>query len=275
MKHTEAERQSDLLAAILASNLAAIPAKREPDQDVAPGLQIYRANARASAARGLASNFPTVAALLGEANFQALAQSYWSQHPQRQGDLAEWGDELAAFIALQPGLQTWPYLADCARLDWAVHRCERAADSMFDAASMGRLAGNESGTDTDTDTDTDLASLRLQFMPGTALITSDWPLQLIHQAHALPEGDARDRRFAEVRDALAAPRASAFLVARFSWRAVVSAVESHEIQWTQQLLSGASLDVALSQADAEFDFAVWLANAVRAGQLKGISTIGD
>ena len=189
MKHVEAERQSTLLAAIFARNAvdqvagfgsASVPFARRLGAD--------RVHARASAARTLASTFPTVQAMLGKANFQALAHGHLLEQPQREGDLGEWGADLPGFIATQADLQAWPYLADCARL-----------------------------------ADTDTARLYLAFMPGTALITSNWPLHLIHQAHALPEGDAREALFAQVRNAIATPQANTVLVARDGWRAVVSA----------------------------------------------------
>ena len=264
MTHLEAERQSALLAAIFAERRvdhvegfgsACVPFAR--------GLGAYRVHARASASRALASTFPTVHAMLGEDNFLALAHGHLLAHPQICGDLGEWGADLPAFIAAQSDLQAWPYLADCARLDHAVHQCERAADANFDAASMARLA------------DTDPGLLHVAFMPGTALISSNWPLQLIHQAHALPEGDARETLFKQVRTALATPRANAVLVVRDGWRAVVSAVPVHEVAWTQQLVAGASLGVALTKASESFDFSAWLAEAVRADRLKGIELLSD
>jgi hypothetical protein len=185
------------------------------------------------------------------------------QHPQTQGDLGAWGEDLAPFIAARGDLQAWPYLADCARLDLAVHQCERAADANFDPATMARLA------------DTDPAQLCLEFMPATALIVSDWPLQSIRAAHALPEGEAREALFSQVRTALAMPQTNAVLLAREGWRAVVSSVAEHEVEWTQHLLAGHSLGSALAQADSAFDFSTWLTEAVAAGRLKGIRVLGD
>jgi Putative DNA-binding domain len=264
VKQLEAERQSALLAAVLAPRAVdQVAGFSDGATSFARGLGAYRVHARVSAARALGSTFPTVRAMFGDDNFQALAQSYLSQHPQTQGDLGAWGDALGAFIDSQGDLQAWPHLADCARLDFAVHQCERAADANFDAASMARLA------------DTDPAQLCLEFMPGTALIVSAWPLVLIHQAHALPEGDAREAMFARVREAFAVPQANAVLVARESWRAVVSPVVAHEVGWTQHLMAGHSLGSALEQLDAAFDFNTWLTEAVTAGRLKGIRLLRD
>jgi hypothetical protein len=264
VRDVEAERQSALLAAVLAPRGVDQVAGFEDGAVLfSRGLGAYRVHARASAARALGNTFPTVLAMLGDDNFQALAQSYLMQHPQTQGDLGAWGQDLAAFIDAQADLQAWPYLADCARLDFAVHQCERAADAEFDAVSMVRLA------------DTDPAQLRLEFMPGTALIVSDGPLRLIHQAHALPEGEPREALFAQVREVVAHPQTSAVLVSREGWRAVVSSLAAHEVGWTQHLMAGHSLGSALAQIDAAFDFNTWLTEAVTAGRLKGIQLLRD
>ena len=264
MTQTESQRQSALLAAIWASNneadLTGLQSNAVPTER---GLSVYRANAHATAERALGHAFATVHAMLGAENFRALAKDFLQRHPPLKGDLGEWGAELPSFIAMQAGLAEWPYLVDCARLDHAVHQCERAADADFDAASMARL-GN-----------TDPAQLRLDFLPGTALIESIWPLALIRQAHAPPEGEAREALFAQVRIALETPQACAALVCRDGWRAVVTPVAEHEVAWTRQVLLGTSLADALLLADAAFDFSAWLTNTVRTRRLKGIGFCCD
>ena len=53
------------------------PARPQPDRDPAHrAWQVYRANAHAGAARALATAFPTVRALMGEASFEAMARAY-------------------------------------------------------------------------------------------------------------------------------------------------------------------------------------------------------
>lgn len=227
------------------------------------GLSVYRANAHAIAERALGNAFATVQAMLGAENFRALAKDFLLHHPPLKGDLGEWGEALPSFIAQQTDLAAWPYLADCARLDHAVHQCERAADADFDAASMARLG------------DTDPVQLRFDFLPGTALIESTWPLALIHQAHAQPEGDAREALFVQVRIALETPQACAALVCRDGWRAAVTSVPEHEVAWTRQVLSGASLADSLSLAHEAFDFTAWLTKGVRARRLKEIGLRTD
>ena len=256
----EADRQRSLLAAILAPRPVAAPSGlREAPTRAQRGLGAYRANAHASAARALGSAFGTVQAMLGTADFEALARAFLQQQPPLRGDLGEWGADLPDFIAAQATLTDWPYLADCARLDWAVHQCERAPDGEFDAGSLSRLG------------DTDPSLLHLQWMPGTLLLESDWPIALIHAAHQRDD----DGGFEQVRQALQQPQAQAVLVARSKWRAAVHQVDESSVVWTRHLLAGGDLGHALAGADPRFDFSAWLAGAVALRWLTGITVEPD
>ena len=122
----------------------------------ARGLQVYRGNASALADRALGAVFLRLKEALGEQEFDAMATSFWRHHPPRSGDLADWGAELAEFLAAQPGMDA--ELVRLARLDWACHEAERAVDAEFDAASLGLLAS------------VDASQLHLRLRPGTALL---------------------------------------------------------------------------------------------------------
>jgi hypothetical protein len=269
----EAARQQALLAALWPPDASAAGALegwcRDSPVTVTRGLQAYRANAAAIAARALEAAYPTVCALVGVDDFQQLASELWLTQPPVQGDLAQWGESLAAFLEAHAALADWPYLGDCARLDWAVHRCERAADVSFDAASIARLG------------DTDPQQLQLQLRPGLQVLASRWPVVAIHQAHR--EGASPDA-LAAARDALQAGVAESALVCRSGWRAQVHRIDAATVAWTQRLLAGDSLAAALdavSDAAADessvppFDLAVWLSTALGAGWLKGITVAGD
>lgn len=253
----EAQRQRALLAAI-ASAGAASPALRESGARAARGLEAYRANAESIAERALAAAFPTVQALVGADDFRHLVREFRHAHPPQRGDLGEWGDELPDWLMRHRGLAAWPWLADCARLDMAVHRSERADDGVLDAASLAQLET------------ADPARLWLRLMPGVALLRSRWPIATIHAAHRL-EGDAAERAFAGVREAIAAERGEHVLVARQGWRAGVHAIDAVTAHWTADLLAGADLARALERAGEGFDFAGWLAAALRGSWLQGVA----
>lgn len=253
----EAQRQQGFLAALAGRAVATSPLRESGDR-ATRGLEAYRANAESIAERALASCFATVQALVGEDDFRHLACEFWRAHPPGRGDLGEWGDAFPAWLATHAGLTAWPWLADSARLDFAVHRNERAADAVLDADSLALLES------------ADPAQLRLVLMPGAALLRSPWPIVTIHRAHQL-EGAVAERAFAEVRSAVEAQRGEQALVARQGWRAVVHRLDPATADWTQDLLDGTDLGKALTHAGERFDFAAWLGTALREAWLKEVA----
>ena len=185
----EAERQRALVAAILAprADAAALaPALGETGERAERGLAAYRANAEALAERALGAAFGSIRAMLGGDDFARLAAEFWRASPPQRGDVGEWGADFAGWLQAHPAMTSWPYLADCARLDFALHHNERAANASFDADSLALLVG------------TDPQRLRLVLMPGTALVSSRWPIVTIHRAHR----SGADADFALARDAI-------------------------------------------------------------------------
>lgn len=256
----EAQRQRALLAALTSPHpdTLALPV-RESATRAARGLGAYRANAHALAERALGAAFPTVQAMLGGDNFPHLAREFWQAEPPQRGDIGEWGEALPAWLAAHTGLAEWPWLADCARLDLALHRCERAEDASLDAASLALLQSEDPQT------------LQLVLLPGTALIVSRWPLATIHAAHQ--GGD--DSAFETVRAALAAQQGETVLVVRQGWRATVQRLDEAEARWVGALLAGLDLSRALQQAGDDFDFAAWLSRALAGAWLKGAALSPD
>jgi len=252
----EAQRQQALLRALLSG--ASVDGLREQGERAARGLEAYRANAEAIAERTLAAAFPTVQALVGADDFKRLARAFWHAQPPLRGELGEWGDAFAAWLQAHAAMAPWPYLADSARLDFALHSNERAADAALDAASLSLLES------------ADPARLHMRLMPGTALIRSAWPIAGIHRAHQL-EGAEAEKAFERARDAIAAQRGEDAMVVRQGWRAVVVPLQIVDARWTEALLADASLAQALEQAGEGFDFAVWLETAVRNAWLKEIA----
>ena len=255
----EAQRQRELLAA-LAGGAAPTGVLHEAGERAARGLEAYRANAESIAERALASAFATVQAMVGDDDFKHLAREFWHAHPPERGDLGEWGEGLAEWLATHAGLAAWPWLADGARLDLALHRNERAADAVLDAESLALLES------------TDPTALRLVLMPGSGVLRSAWPIAAIHHAHRL-DGDAAEDAFAAVRKAIAAQRGEQVLVARRGWRAVVHPLDAATAAWTDDLLDGVNLEAALTRAGEGFDFAAWLGIALREGWLQEVAAV--
>jgi hypothetical protein len=259
----EALRQQALLAVLAAGEAdPATLALCESGERAARGLEAYRANAEASADRALASTFATVQAMVGAEDFTHLAREFWRAHPPQRGDLGEWGAEFPAWLGAHASMAHWPWLADCARLDLALHRNERAADASLDAASLMLLES------------ADPSRLHLQLMPGTTLLRSAWPIASVHAAHQFV-GDAAEHAFETVRVAITDARGEQVLVARQGWRAVVHRLDPSSAAWVQAVLDGACLADALAQAGEAFDFTAWLATALRESWLKGVVVSND
>jgi hypothetical protein len=256
----EAQRQALLLRALWrqAPDDALAGWLRDEPARVARGLSAYRANGATIAARALAAAYPTVTQLVGADSFDALAAAFWHAVPPVRGDLAEHGAALPDFIAADAQLADVPWLADSARLDWAVHRAESSADAAAALDGLERL-----GSD-------DPATLQLRLQPGTALIDSRWPVATLWQAHR----SSADDRFAAVREALAAGQGEAALVWRDGWRARVTSLPAAEAAFTAAVLAGRSLAQSLDAAGADFAFEPWLLDALRRGRLAAVAMTG-
>jgi hypothetical protein len=257
----EALRQQMLLRALFGDARPGVVGGwlRERPERVVRGLQAYRANAGALAEKVMAAAFPTVRLLIGEDAAAGLARAFWRADPPQRGDMAQWGAGLPAFIAADPQLASEPYLADVARLDWAVHCAEMAADAAS-PTGLERLA------------DGDPAILQVALAPGTALLSSAHPIVSIWQAHRPAPDDGLGAesgpdRFAPVRAAFVAGLGEHALVVRGAgeWRASVLGLPAPDAAFTAAVLAGRSLADALDEAGACFSFEPWLVDMLHHG----------
>jgi hypothetical protein len=250
----EALRQQMLLRALLGDARPGVVAGWLRDGPrFERGLAAYRANAGALAERALAAAFPTLQELLGEESFAALARAFWHRHPPPLGDVGLWGEALPVFIADAQSLADEPYLPDVARLEWAVHLAERAAD-------VGPVQGLERLRSDDPET------LWLQLMPGTALLSSVHPVATVWLAHR----SKAPERFDPVRQAFATGRGEHALVARQGWRPTVQALAPDEARFTAAVLAGLSLAQALDSAGEGFAFEPWLIAGLHQQRLSAV-----
>lgn len=131
-------------------------------------LAIHRHNIELSLARALGATFSTVKALVGEAFFRQAAQAFVARALPTQPVLAEYGADFARFIAAYPPAQGLPYLADVARLDWALNVAFHSP--RLEAADLAAVPPER------------LAASALVLAPGVALVRSPYPLDLIWAA---------------------------------------------------------------------------------------------
>ncbi len=261
LENALADQQQALLDAIFASSWTPHPAAAGQAPQPAPfsgarGLLAYRGNAHAQAERTLLASFPVIAQLVGIDSFHLLARDFWHHHPPTRGDLAQWGEALAAFLQANTQLADEPYLGDVARVEWALHLAAGAADRVPAPASFTLL----SSTAPD--------ALTLLLSSGTAVVASAHPVASIVTAHlaASPSLQAVGKK-------LRALDGECALVWRQGFKPRVAQCSVPEAALVQALLDGASLSVALDSA-GEMDFSQWLPGAAQSGLVLGAMTIG-
>jgi hypothetical protein len=208
-------------------------------------LGLYRGNVRGARRLALANAYPVLAALTGEAYFDALALAYARAHPSRDADLNRFGAQLPEFIEHYENDARYAYFGDVARLEWALHIANYAADATHTSlnAQQWQALGAER-----------LAQSRIALHPACAALALRYDATAIWQAHQ-PGGVWPEH----------VNTPSWALVVRPQWRPLVLA-HTHAAHAAFVALSeGATLDSALAQAfdiDPEFDFTaqwrVWI-----------------
>lgn len=208
-------RQQALVAALLTGDaLPDITALPGVEGGVSRGLQAYRVNAQALSAKALAVVFPQLQALLGGSSFEAMAWAFWRACPPSQGDLAQWGGALADFLLAQEGMEAAPL--ELARLEWALHCAEGAADVDLDAASLGLLGSVEAN------------EMTLRLRPGVQVLSAQpsGP-QLVWRkgwrAHSAPLTGAEAALMQALLDGLDLDRALALAGSEFDFSAWLQA----------------------------------------------------
>lgn len=216
------------------------------------GLKAYQSNGRALAERALLAAYPVLAQMLGAESFAALARALWHASPPQCGDIAQWGGTLADFVSASPQLVDDPYLADVARVEWALHCCASAPNAELQAATLALLGSH------------DLDALQLQLAPGAALIRSPWPVASMVLAHT--EGGVT---LAEAATRLRAGEAENALVWRQGYRPRVRQALPDEDWFVAALLRGVPLGAAMDAAP-QLDINAWLTDAVPSGLLLAV-----
>ena len=102
-------------------------------------LEIYRNNTLISLTEALKANFPVTVRLVDERFFRWVAQDFIRHHPPREPRLALYGAALPAFLATVPACRTVPYVAEVARLEWAI--CQSLQAEQLNPCSTEPLSG--------------------------------------------------------------------------------------------------------------------------------------
>ncbi|CAG0946272.1 hypothetical protein GPROT2_03655 [Gammaproteobacteria bacterium] len=144
-----------------------------PGGDLVRRIGVYRVNARENFAVALEAAFPALAGQLGTADFRRMAWSYQRRHPSPSGNLFETGRALPAFLADALAGTGEAWLADLARLEWAVQEAMTAADGdqRFDPAVVAVVPPESRG------------QLRFALHPSARLLALGFPCFDAWRAH--------------------------------------------------------------------------------------------
>lgn len=194
-------------------------------------LRIHRHHVRQSLAGALATIFPTVQAIVGEAFFGTMAAGYVLQDLPGQPVLAEYGANFPAHVSRYGPAATLPYLADIARLDWALNLAYHAPmEPRLGASDLAGLPAER------------LFELKPGLAAGSILVRSPWPIDRIW--HAAQPGAALGTV------SLEEGPASVLVLSRPD-DAVFVSLEPSEAVFVEALSEGASLGEA---AETAFSF---------------------
>lgn len=135
-------------------------------------LQVYRNNVFESLSGALKAVYPVVERLVGTGFFAYAADGYIRAHSPKSGNLHDFGERFADFLAGFAPAQNLSYLPDVARLEWGWHMAFHAADRA--PLPLTRLAAIAPA---------DYGALRFRLHPSAQLLASDYPVLHIWQVN--------------------------------------------------------------------------------------------
>jgi hypothetical protein len=220
----------------------------------AQGINIYRRNLVANAHRALMVSFPTVFKLLDGDVGENLVTEFLRFSPPEQGDWSQWGFFFPQFLDSLAVAEHYPYLADCASLDWNVHLALSGSDQTLDQASLHLLSECEP------------ENIYIKFNANVKLLKTVYPLTEIFHAHHHADDGYRKTSMLEAKTALANnPVNNLVMVCRPEFKPEVITIPGSEGEFTELLMAGISLGQALDAVsrDGKFSFEKWLISAMK------------
>jgi hypothetical protein len=158
--HIVGNDRADLLASVVGDTIPA-----------AARLRIYRHHVSHSLAAALTTTFPTVQALVGAEFFRGLARAFVAGTLPTQPVLAEYGEGFSTFVAGYAPASGVPYLADIARLDWALNAAFHSqAEPRLGVADLAAIPVEQ------------LPAKSVSLAPGAAVVRSAYPIDRIWAA---------------------------------------------------------------------------------------------
>lgn len=134
-------------------------------------LNIYRNTFFLGLTKTLRLCYPVVRRLVGDDFFDGVAQLFITQHPPKAAYLDQYGSEFPDFLCSFLPAASLVYLADVARLEWAINCALHAPD--IEPLDLSELAAIEPD---------DQSRLALVAHPSVRLLRADYPVGDIWRA---------------------------------------------------------------------------------------------
>jgi len=251
------ETQRAMLRAILADERdAAVAQIAGGDFSADERLDVYRNNFLSSLTNALRISYPAVHRLVGQDFFTDAAQLFIAAHPPQSAYLNAYGAQFPDFLAQFPPAAQLPYLADVARLEWAVTSALHAQDAeSLDAQALGFIA------------DAPPDRLVLIPHPSIALMRFDSPAETIWRA-VLADDDGTLGTI----DLEAGPEW--LMIERTTLGVEITPLAEREWHFAAALFSGAPLQNVL-EAHADIEVASILGKYFAAGRFVGFRLTGN
>ena len=135
-------------------------------------LAVYRHHVFTSLTEALEATYPVVCRLVDRRFFGWVADQYVRVRPPAGPCLFEYGADFPEFVAAFPACAHLPWLADVARLEWAMNAALHAPDALPLEPEALRALDPAA-----------LARLTLRLDPSVTLLASRWPVDAIWRAN--------------------------------------------------------------------------------------------
>lgn len=216
------------------------------------GLAAYRRSILGNLHSSLLVTYPVIASIVGPEFFHETARQYILSHPSLSGDLNEYGEHFADFLAAYPHASSLEYLPDVARLEWLVQTVFYAPDSnAADFSIFARIPPER------------YCELCFTLAPGFARVDSVWPLPEIWRVNQPDfEGDM----------SIDFSHGAHVLVLRRNGLVQVEALSPGGAALFDTLAAGLKLETATAKAtetDPDFDLPAALQQLMQDGLLIG------
>jgi hypothetical protein len=142
-------------------------------------LDIYRNTIVTGLTKALRLSFPVVQRLVGTDFFNGAAECFIAAHPPREAYLDRYGGEFPDFLRDFPPATSLAYLADVARLEWAISGVLHAPDA--EPLDLAAIAAVDSE---------DQSHISFVAHPAVRLLRADYPVDHIWRAMLAGDDEA-------------------------------------------------------------------------------------